>query len=398
MDFLISGDPADEQAYRSLIDAFSIAHPTIQVNLINIPSQSDFRKRLTADFAAGNPPDIFLINYRRYGPFVSKNVIEPLTPYLNQSVDINPNDYYPQALAAFTWLSQQGLKQQMCMPQNMSSPVIYYNLDLFDQFNLDYPTVDWQLADFVETARTLTQDTDGDGRVDIYGFGTEATITRVAPFIWMNGGTIVDDPVIPNRLTLDSPQSKEALDWYVGLQTKEQVIPDAVAEEAESSLSRFVNGRLGMIMESRRATPEFRAIQGFEWDVAPLPVGRNRFTVLHSDAYCITSASNQKRAAWTFVEFANASDGQSILAQTGRTVPSLKAVAESPLFLNPSARPPSSQIFIEAIPHMRTLPLLETWSDIESILNKELENMLMGRVTVDEGIEAANRRSQEFFR
>ncbi|MFN3981841.1 MAG: hypothetical protein ACK4SA_15810, partial [Caldilinea sp.] len=49
--FLISGDPADEDAYRTLIDAFVVANPDVQVELINIPGQGDFSRRLAADFA-----------------------------------------------------------------------------------------------------------------------------------------------------------------------------------------------------------------------------------------------------------------------------------------------------------------------------------------------------------
>ena len=74
----------------------------------------------------------------------------------------------------------------------------------------------------------------------------------------MNGGDLVDDPIAPTRLTLDTPESKEALQWFMALQLTHQVTPDAVAEEAESSLSRFINGRLAMFMDSRLAVPEFR--------------------------------------------------------------------------------------------------------------------------------------------
>ncbi|MEZ4834928.1 MAG: extracellular solute-binding protein [Caldilineaceae bacterium] len=219
---------------------------------------------------------------------------------------------------------------------------------------------------------------------------------RLSPFLWMNGGDIVDNPAAPTALTLDSPESKEALAWFVSLQTEHHVVPDAVAEEAESSVSRFVNGRLAMIMESRRATPEFRLITSFDWDVAGLPQGKQRASVLHADAYCISAAGDHKDAAWTFVEFANTLAGQTILAHTGRTVPSRIELAESPVFLDPEAKPANSQAFLDAIPNMRHLPILSTWSDIEGILNTEIENAFTGAKTVDEAIDAATRDSEEF--
>jgi multiple sugar transport system substrate-binding protein len=390
---LISGDPTDDAAYQKLVTAFVAEQTDIQVDLINIPSAGDFRKRLTSDFAAGAPPDLFLINYRRFATYAAKGAIEPLTAYLAHSSVMKAADYYPQALAAFTWNGDLA-----CFPQNISSPVVYYNKALFDAARVAYPRDHWTWDELVTTAQTLTQDSDEDGVADVYGFGTEASIVRAAPFIWMNGGDIVDNPTAPTRLTLDRAESKEALLWFLALQNSLKVVPDAVAEEAESSLSRFVNGRLAMLIDSRRAAPEFRLIKAFDWDVAALPLGKVHASLLHSDGYCMSAASQQKQAAWRFIEFANSAAGQTVLAESGRTIPSNKALAESSLFLEPQARPFNSRVFLEAIPVMRHLPIMTTWSDIEGILNNEIASAFYGNVTLDQAIQAANEQSAEFLR
>jgi len=391
--FLISGDPTDDAAYRALADAFTAANPDVRIDLLNIPSSGDFRRRLAADFAADTPPDLFLINYRRYGPFVAGGAIEPVGPYLTRSERIRSEEFYPQALDAFTW--QDTL---MCLPQNVSSPVVYYNKQLFDAAGLAYPADDWTLDDFVATARSLTADLDGDGVVDQFGLGIEPSIVRAAPFIWMNGGDVVDDPERPARLALDSPAARESLAWFVGLQTEHHVVPDAVAEAAESSLSRFLRGALGMFVDSRRATPEFRQIDTFDWDVAPLPAGKQRASILHSDAYCMAAAGAHKEAAWRFVEFANTRAGQELLARTGRTVPSRIDLAGDPAFLDPQAKPANSQVFVAAIPAVRSLPKLATWLDVEGAIDAELEQAFYGQVTLDDAIRAAEARSAEFFK
>lgn len=391
--FLISGDPTDDAAYRALADAFTAANPDVRIDLLNIPSSGDFRRRLAADFAANTPPDLFLINYRRYGPFVAGGAIEPAGPYLARSERIHAEEFYPQALDAFTW--QDTL---MCLPQNVSSPVVYYNKQLFDAAGLAYPADDWTLDDFVAAARSLTADLDGDGVVDQYGLGIEPSIVRAAPFIWMNGGDVVDDPERPARLALDSPAAREALAWFVGLQSEHHVVPDAVAEAAESSLSRFLRGALGMFVDSRRATPEFRQIDTFDWDVAPLPAGNQRASILHSDAYCMAAAGAHKDAAWRFVEFANTRTGQELLARTGRTVPSRIDLAGDPAFLDPEEKPANSQVFVAAISAVRGLPKLATWLDVEGAIDAELEQAFYGQVTLDEAIRAAEARSAEFFK
>ena len=55
--FRVFGDPAEFNAYRELVDNFNEKQDEVFVELSHIPSQSEYRTRLTTDFAAGSPPD-----------------------------------------------------------------------------------------------------------------------------------------------------------------------------------------------------------------------------------------------------------------------------------------------------------------------------------------------------
>jgi multiple sugar transport system substrate-binding protein len=390
--FMVFGDPAEKVAYETLVAAFEERRPAIDVELQHIPSQADYRQRLGADFAAGTPADVVLINYRRYAPFAARGALEPLGPYLDRSELISPEAFYAEALGPFTW---EGTL--ICIPQNLSSLVVYYNKDLFDQAGLPYPADSWTWDEFVATAKALTRDLDGDGASDQYGLGTVVEAIRVAPFIWQSGGALVDDEANPTRLALDTPEAKAGFQWFVDLQLRHRVVPDAAAEEAEDSESRFLNGRSAMLLNSRRGVPTYREIEGFDWDVAPLPRGAEPATVLHADAYCLPAVSGNKPAAWAFIEFANSSEGQAIIARTGRTVPSLKAVAESTAFLDPQAKPRRSKVFLDVIPQTRAVPVLAAWPEIEEALTTELQRAFYGQVSVEEAIATAIERSERHF-
>ncbi|MBP7686924.1 MAG: sugar ABC transporter substrate-binding protein [Thermoflexales bacterium] len=389
--FMIFGDPAELKAYQALASAFEQKHASIKIELIHIPSQSDYRKRMAADFAAGTPANIVLINYRRYAGFAAKGVIEPIEPYLAKSNVIKIGDFYEEAIQPFMW---QG--QLLCVPQNLSSLVIYYNVDLFKAANVPEPANGWTWDNFLSAAQALTKDLDGDGRIDQYGVGLEASLIRAAPFIWQNGGELVDTPVA-RRLTIDTPQAQAALQWLVDLQLKHHVVPDAAAEKSEDSETRFMNGRTAMYFDSRRATPTFREITAFNWDVAPLPQRTAPASVLHSDAYCLTTGTTNKDAAWTFIEFANSVEGQTLVAKSGRTVPSLKAVAQSAAFLEPGQKPARSQIFLDALPSMRTLPILTNWVDIEEVFGAEFERAFYNGAPLAEVVQAIVERTLIFF-
>jgi multiple sugar transport system substrate-binding protein len=151
-----------------------------------------------------------------------------------------------------------------------------------------------------------------------------------------------------------------------------------VEAESEDLETRFLTGRLGMLMESRRVVPTLRTIASLRWDVASVPILSEPTSVLHADAYCITEGSDAKGASWRFIEFALGPEGQRITAEGGRTVPSLRSVADSDAFLAPGALPEHSEVFLDQIPRLRAVPVVSTWAEIEDVANGILEEAYYG--------------------
>ncbi len=390
--FMVFGGPEELAAYESLVEAFHQAQSEVQVELRYVPDHAEYRRKLAADFSAGSPPDVMLLNYRRFAAFAGQGGLTPVEEFLARSQLLAEADFYPQVLSAFRY---QG--QLWCIPQNMSSLVVYYNQDLFDKAGLPYPADDWTWADFLTTAQRLTLDVDGDGRPEQYGAGIEPTLNRLAPFIWQAGGELVDNPENPTRLALDSPAAQAGMQWFVALQTVHGVVPDALAQSAESNESRFLNGTLAMYFNSRRGVPTYRTIKDFNWDVAPLPRGIQAAGILHSDGYCLAAGSKDKEAAWRFIEYANSKTGQELIARTGRTVPSLRAVAESAAFLEPSLAPARSRVFLDTIDMVRAVPVMANWAAIEDTASEDIEQAFYGRVSVAEAALSAIQRTREYF-
>lgn len=390
--FMVFGDPAELDAYRALVEGFAARRTDIPVTLVHVPDQSAYRERLGSDFAAGTPADIFLVNYRRFAPFADADVLEPVGPYLERSSVVHADDFYAQSLEPFVYRGET-----WCLPQNLSSLVVYYNAALFEAAGLAVPPPDWTWDDLLRLARALTRDLDGDGRTDQFGLGVEPSLLRVAPFVWQNGGSLVNFEGHPTRLALDQPAAFEAVRWFVELQTVHRVVPNAVEEASEDAESRFLNGRLAMFLNSRRGVPTYRASAAFDWDVAALPAKREAAGVLHADAFCMAAASAAKDSAWAFIEFASSPEGQRILARSGRTVPSRPDVAESDAFLDPNVHPASSRVFLDTIPVIRRVPVHPAWVEVETRAGEEIERAFYGQTSVDEAVRAAVALSIEEF-
>jgi multiple sugar transport system substrate-binding protein len=117
-------------------------------------------------------------------------------------------------------------------------------------------------------------------------------------------------------------------------------------------------------------------LNAFAWDFAGFPSCGSPISVLHSDACCMTAASDAKDAAWRSMELALGPEGQRITSEAARTVPSLRSVAGSDTFLDPDADPRHARSFLDQVPSLRAVPVIST--EIEDTANGLLEEAYSG--------------------
>lgn len=365
----LSAEGEELALYQEVARAYeATGKPKVTVNAI--ADRGDFLARLTSSFAARRPPDAFLINHRYLGGYAQRGVLEPVGPRLGDA----EGDFYPVAVDAFRFDGEL-----MCVPQNASSLVVYYNASLFERAGVALPKSGWTLDDLRAAAEELT----GGG---VHGVGLEPAVIRAAPFVWTAGGELVDAQDSPTRFTLDTPEARRGLEAILSLAA---FGPTQKEAESKALEERFLAGELAMFFSSRREVPAFRTISEFDWDVAGLPAlerGTAPTPVLHSDGWCLPKGPRTD-AAWAFIRFATGEKGARILSRGGRTVPSLRAVAESPVFLDDAAPPASNEVFIEALGRMRRLPTVANWERVEESANLALEQAFYGGLSLDEALE-----------
>jgi multiple sugar transport system substrate-binding protein len=359
-----AGGEGELKAVQSLLDAFEKSKPGLEISFTGIPSQGDHIAKLATSFAGGKPPDVFLLNYRRLGQFVERGVVLP------PSTD-GLEGLYEQPLEAFEYDGKPA-----CLPTNASSTVAYVNTKLFADAGVPLPKPEWTWTDLTAAAQALHAK-------GTKAVGFEVGIRNSAPFIWTAGGEVVDDTEQPTRMTLDTPQAKEALAYLSSLQ---QFGVDATARAAAEPVDLFEQGELAVFFDSRRSVPAFRKAEGLQFDVLPLPrkdVATPSTTLLGSDAYCVAKASKSPRLAAELARFAVTGEGATILAESGRTVPVLKSLAESPAFLAPDKAPRSAQVFVDAIATTKRLPNVAGQDEAEEAADDLLTQYFAGKAALD---------------
>ncbi len=127
--------------------------------------------RLAPSFAGGDPPDLFLINYRRWGQFLGGEVLAPPGPWLDDLASFKRTDFFDLTLEAFSWNGEL-----LRMPQNASSLVVYWNRALFNRYDVPTPDRDRTWREFHDAAASLTRDTGLDRRNELCGLDLDPSI------------------------------------------------------------------------------------------------------------------------------------------------------------------------------------------------------------------------------
>ena len=382
--FMVFGSPNQVQAYQALATAFETKYPGTKVDLISLAdNEEDYHAKLAIQLAGGVPPDVVIIDYDAAARYFAAGAFQSLTTDMAQSTVIHATDFYTQAYDAFQWRGQQ-----MCVPMSISSVVVYYNKKLFDAAGLAYPKAGWTWDQFIATAKALTK------APDQFGVGMDRELNNVLPFIWQNGGELFTPD--GKATALDSPAATAAIQFWVDWQTKDHISPNAVQEQSEDSGSRFQDGTMGMFLDSSDSVPDLRAVTtgGPDWDVGPLPQSQQAATILKSTGVCLPTKAPRPDLAWKLIEYINSTDGQKLVASAGLSVPSNMSVAQSPAFLDPNARPAHAQVWLDAIPFIRSVPPLPHWPDIEEAANTELESAFYGNETVAAAVKAIAARAK----
>jgi multiple sugar transport system substrate-binding protein len=374
------GGPQELASHQRVADAFMAEHPEIQIEIWNQPWEDYFTK-IQALWASGDSnviPDVaFLWPPPRYA---AEGVLENLDPYIEES-GYNLDDYWPGLLESAKFEgSVYGF------PRDIESNIIYYNKDMFDAAGVEYPSDDWTWDDFLAAAEVLTQKDDS-GNTTVYALASEAGKANK----WFNqtGGGYLDDYVNPSQCMLTDPASLRGIQFFSDLIENGYAMRPADLNQAGGDAAVFSSGQAAMILQNSSRVSAFNEA-GLNYDIAPapFPADGQRFNSAGGAAWVMSSASDNKDAAWTFLEWLQSAEGgQRIYTEAGEIFPALQPVANSPVFM--TDQPPANKqaFIIEAgASGVGGFGYFPEWGELaDSIISPGLERVWAGEVSADEG-------------
>ncbi|MCK9221389.1 MAG: extracellular solute-binding protein [Limnochordia bacterium] len=265
-------------------------------------------EQMTVMIIGGKGPDIVngmghaFINLGRQGGFVD------LKPLLEKDGIYEEVEqcYWPPQFEAF-----KHQEQLFGLPQYLGTIAMYYNADMFAAHGIHNPepradqsTMDWE--DFEAIAKKLTQDIDGDGVTDVWGFTKWMTATDRIHYWMKAAGTDFYGNEEKTVSTLDNPQAIEALEFLQGLRWESQVMapPNAPTSWLQSQAAIMEDGSWSLV-SFLGLQKDGRPKVSFEWNLFPMPIGPSgeRSTLATNDGYGINKNTKHPEEAYALLKF-----------------------------------------------------------------------------------------------
>lgn len=286
-----------------MVNDFNRSHSGVKVEPVFAGNYVEAMAKAMTGVMGGNPPDLAVLDAPEIFSLLDREAIIPLDDLIAQSGGTAwLEDFYGAFLQ-----NARANGHVYSIPWQRSTPIFYYNKDLFRKAGLDpsQPPKDWR--QLVEYAQKLTV-RDASGRVTQWG--VQAPVVETSPWIFqgfvMEAGGQLADPS-GTRVMFNSPEALRALQFILDLQNKYKVHPPGASSSAfwDQTAQDFIQQKVAMMYLSTGAMTFIRKNATFQWNAGFMPADKQYGAPTGGGSFYIFSRIPQSHvtAAWTFIRW-----------------------------------------------------------------------------------------------
>jgi multiple sugar transport system substrate-binding protein len=367
-----------QRNYSKIAELIKNRYPQITLSVEPTFDQAKF----LVEVAAGTAPDIPYVTEQTIPVLAGKKALLNLSPIAEADGSFDVTQFHEKLVEYY---SHEGSMYGLC---RLYSPyVLWYNSTMFDAKALPYPDDSWTFDSFLEASLKLAEDSDGDGKNDLWAYECQNWHNTWMSFVWGFGGSLFNED--ETQFTLDQDPAAEALQFVADLMYKLNVAPQLTLQENKIITPfGFTTGKVAMVQNARFVLPQYTQITEFQFDIAPVPQGpAGRHTTLPTGGFAASASTKHPAETWECIKFLCGPEAQAVYASTRQAMPSLKNFAA--VALDPTLPPKNDAMFIDAIEYAKPVHRCPHFSEASAPIYSALELVWTGKESAKEAMTRA---------
>ena len=286
---------------------------TYRLQTAGIDSNEDYEEKYW-EFIQNEKPDIVMLTQDQYEKYAADGRLVSLESYVTR----DKFDLEGLIPGLVDLLREKGGGELYGLAPQFYSTAVYYNKDLFDRYNIDYPTDRMSWEELLNLAGRFP--TDGSDEDRIYGLrpGYTTDLYQLGLSIGTTAGLRLVNPA-DKRVSIDSESWEKAFETALtairsGTLYKEENSNFSGAYEDFLLQNPFVRGKVAMAIDGTYLMQQIREASDIvpdkavkNWDLVTIPVNpsnpdySNDFSI--SRIFAINAESPNRDAAWDFIRY-----------------------------------------------------------------------------------------------
>lgn len=369
MTWAVWGGNGDTQTYQARADLYTKSHPNIHIKVINL---GKYDQQVETMIAAGKAPDLMNAAQDAAGLGINGALMN-LTPLIQQS-HFNLNRFEPGYIGEYQYRGQT-----YALPDRGGYIMMYYNKDMFKKAHIAPPTKNWTWKDFLKAAKKLT--IKKHGKVVQWGFAGAGWWPVYGSFVHQAGGHFLN--ANESASVANSSATVKAMNFLQNIEYKDHVTPTSVEwanmGAGEGGDAMFGQGKIAMLFTGFWDIGGYVATKGLNFGIAPLPKDKMGGMETVGTGVGICNESNNKAAAWAFLQWLSTKQGQEPIVTHKEDIPATKAAMPAWIKALPKGlsykalESASNEVFSPRIP--------PTWNQVQTAEGNDLTNYWNGKAT-----------------
>jgi multiple sugar transport system substrate-binding protein len=375
----------------TLINRFAAENPDVRVRVTPVPWPG--YNQLSAQIAAGDPPDLVTMHFSAIPDYESRQLIEPIGDEL-RAAGVSPDDFTAASLAG---VSKHG--QIYGMPMDNWAVLWHINMNYFRQAGLvkdGKPILPRSPEELLEQARQFKKATGKPYLVQALANQTAAYTRNFYTLMLQQHAQFFADP---QRIKLQTPEAKRVFELFRQIYAEDLTTKN---QDYAAATNGFMNGAGGVYLVGTWLISDFdaqarqpdRPLSG-GYAVMPFPqLYEHDATFIDGHAWVMPTKERtpqQRDALFRLLKFL--ADNDYHWARTGH-LPSFKQVIESERFVALPHRSDIARLSLIGAP----LPsAVQRQFPVQDIIGEEMAAAIAGHKPVDVALADAEHRVNELL-